>query len=322
MYLFTNGANTNFKKHIRTQSKQALIEIDRLVDWAELVSPLISVLSRKKEHLSAAGRKPHDLIVIVKCMILQMLYGLSDPRLEEEIADRRSFQIFLGLTSGDSIPDETTICRYRKLFVELGLGELLFDRFTEQLSSYGFIVGKGTIVDATLKEAQAKPSSGRDRDAGFARRGEKVTYGYKGHIGVDANTNVIHSVSFTPANVHDTEEFEKLLLNTEEVVYGDKGYSSKKRKRELRYKGIHCAILDKGYRDTPLSPKQIKRNKRLSKIRSKVEQTFAFFKEVLQYRRCRYYDLARNRFQFILSAIAYNLRRMITLSRKFSMNTA
>ncbi len=259
--LFTNGANANFKKHIRTQSKQALMEINRLIDWTELVSPLIVKLSQMKEHLSAAGRKPHDLIVIVKCMILQMLYGLSDPRLEEEIADRRSFQIFLGLTSGDSIPDETTICRYRKLFAELGLDELLFEKFGEQLSLHGFIVDKGTIVDATLKEAQAKPSSGRDRDAGFAKRGEKVTYGYKGHIGVDANTNVIHSVSFTPANVHDTEEFEKLLLNTEEVVHGNKEYSSKKRKRELRRKGIHCAILDKGYRDTPLSPKQIKRNK-------------------------------------------------------------
>ena len=177
-------------------------------------------------------------------------------------------------------------------------------------------------MDATLQEAQAKPSSGRDGDAAFAKRGEKVTYGYKGHIGVDADTNVIHRVTFTPANVHDSEEFEKLLLHTEEVVYGDKGYSSKKRKRELRYKGIHCAILDKGYRDTPLSPKQIKRNKRFSRVRSKVEQAFSFFKEVLQYRRCRYYDLARNRFQFILSAIAYNLRRIITLSRKFSINTA
>jgi len=63
------------------------------------------------------------LEVIIKAMLLQTIYNLSDPRLEEEIADRRSFQIFLGLTSGASIPDETTICRYRKQFALLGIDQ-------------------------------------------------------------------------------------------------------------------------------------------------------------------------------------------------------
>jgi IS5 family transposase len=85
--------------------------------------------------------------------------------LEEEIADRRSFQIFLVLNSSDSIPDETTIFRYRELFATLELDKKLFYEFNKQLSELKLIVGKGTIVDATIKQAQAKPISNRNNDA-------------------------------------------------------------------------------------------------------------------------------------------------------------
>jgi IS5 family transposase len=312
--LFTQAATEQYQKHIRTQSKRALQRINETINWSVLIQPLEQRLSKEKASLSPAGRKPHDLIIIVKCMLLQMMYGLSDPRLEEELADRRSFQLFLGLSSGDSIPDETAICRYRKLFAELELDKILFKNFNKQLVVQGLIIGKGTIVDATLKQAQAKPESGRDKDASFTKRGSKTVYGYKGHVGVDAKTNVIHSVEFTPANVHDTQKFNNLLLSTERAVYADKGYANKARKRRLKRQGIRCGILDKGYRDTPLTQAQRKRNKKLSAIRNTVEQPFAFFKQVLQYTRCRYFDLARNRLQFIFSAVVYNIRRMLSLT--------
>jgi IS5 family transposase len=312
--LFTQAASEHYQKHIRTQSKKALALINEKVNWSALLEPLERRLAKEKASLSGAGRKPHDLVVIVKCLLLQMMYGLSDPRLEEELADRRSFQLFLGLTSGDSIPDETTICRYRELFARLNLDKMLFQGFNRQLAAQNLIIGKGTIVDATLKQAQARPESHRDNDASFTKRGSKTTYGYKGHIGVDAKTNVIHSVEFTPANVHDSEKFDKLLLSTERVVYADKGYANKRRKQHLRTQGIRCGILDKAYRNTPLTLAQRKRNKKLSAIRNRVEQPFAFLKQVLQYTRCRYFDLARNRLQFVLCAVVYNIRRLLSLS--------
>ena len=314
--LFTQAATEQYQKHIRTQSKQALQRINEVVNWTLLLQPIEERLSSQKASASPVGRKPHDLLVIVKCMLLQKMYGLSDPRLEEEIADRRSFQLFLGLTSGDSIPDETAICRYRKLFAELKIDTMIFENFNKQLGREGLIVGKGTIVDATLKEAQATPGSGRDTDASFTKRGSRTIYGYKGHIGVDVKTNVIHSVQFTPANVHDSEKFEELLLSTEQVVYADKGYAKKKRTEQLQKKGIRCGILEKGYRNTPLTKAQKRRNKKLSAIRNRVEQPFAFFKQVLHYSRCRYYDLARNRLEFVLSAVVYNIRRMLSLNMK------
>jgi len=310
--LFTHAANANFKKHIKTQSKKALETIKAKVDWDALAAPLAAKIEQSKQPKSPAGRNSFPLVTIIRCFILQRIYGLSDPRLEEEIADRRSFQIFLDLSSADSIPDETTICRYRELFARLGLDKELFNEYKKQLKAAGLIIGKGTLVDATIKQAQATPKSKRDADAEFTQKRGKNYYGYKGHIASDADTNVIHSVEFTPANVHDSTVFEALLTGEEQAVFADKGYANKKRKNQLRARGVFCGILDKGYRHRPLSSKQKKRNKKLSAVRNAVERPFAFMKNVLNDDRCSYYDQDRNRFEFILSAIVYNMRCAVT----------
>lgn len=311
--IFTFQANENFKKHIKTQSKQALETLKKIIDWKSLLKPIEQALSKDKSS-EPVGRKPFSLTVIVRCFILQSIYGLSDPRLEEEIADRRSFQIFLEINSGDSIPDETTICRYREYFSRLGLDKMLFESFNRQLESRNMLLERVTLVDATIKQAQAKPGSKRDNDATFTRKRNKTYYGYKGHIGVDLGSKVIHSVEFTPANVHDSEKFDPLLRGKEKSVYADKGYAGKKRKKALENKGIFCGILEKGYRNHRLTKTQIAKNKQLSRIRNIVERPFAYMKRVLGYERCRYYDLRRNRFQFILNATVYNMRRFLTLS--------
>jgi IS5 family transposase len=312
--LFTTAATEHYQKHIKTQSKQTLSFINDKIDWKKLLQPIERVLSQEKAGLADTGRPTHDLLVIVKCFLLQSIYNLSDPRLEEEIADRRSFQLFLGLTSGDAIPDETTICRYRELFARLDLDKKLFKSFNHQMTEQRLIVGKGTIVDATIKQAQATPQSGRDDDAKFTKKRGKIHYGYKGHIGMDADTNVIHTVEFTAANIHDTHKFDDLLLGTEKRVYADKGYANKERVKKLKEQGIAPKILHKGYRNTPLTNKQMKQNKIFSKTRNAVERPFGFMVTVLNYIRCRYYDFGRNRFQFMLAATVYNIRRFITLT--------
>jgi IS5 family transposase len=277
--------------------------------WESLISPLESILSGAQR-----GRKPFSLKLIVKCFILQTIYGLSDPRLEEEIADRRSFQIFLGLTSGDAIPDETNIFRYRELFARDQLDRQLFEAFNRQLREAGMILERGSIVYASIKEAYTTHRSKRDPDASFTRRGKKPYHGYKAHIGIDHQTKVIHTTVFTPANIHDSDIFDHLITGREQVVIADKGYANRSRKRHLREAGIFCGILDKGYRNRPLTLKQKRRNFKLSQIRSTVERPFAFAKHVLHYDRCRYYSLARNLFQFNMVALVYNLRRCMTLT--------
>lgn len=311
--LFTSQANENFKKHVRTQSKRALEILDKLIDWQKLLMPIEKVINNERS-LKPAGRHRFDLLVIVRCFILQSIYGLSDPRLEEEIADRRSFQIFLQIHSGDSIPDETTICRYRETFSRLGLDKILFESFNEQLRSKDMILDRVTLVDATIKQAQAKPGTERETEAQFTKKRGKTYYGYKGHVGVDLGTEIIHSVEFTPANVHDSVMFESVMHGKEHSVYADKGYAQKKRKEELESNGIFCGILEKGYRNQPLTKAQISMNKQLSKIRNIVERPFSFMKHVLGYERCSYYGLSRNRFQFIINVTVYNMRKFLTLS--------
>ena len=311
MDLFTFKANQTYKKHIKTQSKAALEVLNKTIDWPALIRPLQAEIPEQKR-----GRKRFDLTVIVKSFILQHIYGLSDPRLEEEIADRRSFQLFLGLTSGDSIPDETTICRYRELFADKGLDKKLFSSFNHQLKEKGLLLEHGTIVDATIKQSYATPKSGRDKDATHTVRRNKSYYGYKGHIGMDSKSKIIHSVEFTPAHVHDSVCFEQLMHGKEQIVIADKGYAQRERKQKLRANDTVCGILDKGYRSTSLSGKQRKRNKKLSSVRNAVERPFGFSKQVLNYTHSRYYDLARNRFQFTMVTIIYNMRRYLTLLKE------
>jgi len=310
--LFTSAANENFSKHIKTQSKQALETIKTSINWTKLLKPIEETIAKGKQNNSPAGRRTFDLLVIVKCFILQTIYNLSDPRLEEEIADRRSFQIFLDINSQDSIPDETTICRYREMFARLALDKKLFYEFNKQLKNLNLIVGKGTIVDATIKQAQANWKSNRDNDANFTKKRGKTYYGYKGHIAIDEDSEVIKTVEFTKASLHDSSTFEQLVDYSEQAVFADKGYANKARRKKLEANNIFDGILAKGYRNQPLSKSEKKLNKILSSVRNKVERPFAFMKQVLQYGRCSYYDLKRNRFEFIMSALVYNIRKLIT----------
>jgi len=310
--LFTSAANDKFNKHIKTQSKQALEIINAKINWKKLLKPIQKAISKQKENNSPSGRRTIDLLVIVKCFILQTIYNLSDPRLEEEIADRRSFQIFLELNTLDSIPDETTICRYREMFARLDLDKKLFYEFNNQLKSLNIIVGKGTIVDATIKQAQATSVSKRDKDADFTKKRGKTYYGYKGHIAIDEDSEVIKTVEFTKASIHDSSKFDQLVDYSEEAIFADKGYANETRRKKLQRKNIFDGILSKGYRNKPLNRSEIKLNKLLSTVRNKVERPFAYMKQILNYQRCSYYDFKRNRFEFIMAAWVYNIRKLIT----------
>jgi len=317
--LFTSSANETFKKHIKTQSKAALEIINSTIDWDKLVLPIETKINK-----ATTGRPRFSMLTIIKCFILQSIYSLSDPRLEEEIADRRSFQIFLDIQSGDSIPDETTICRYRELFAKFNLDIKLFKSFYKQLKKKGLVLEQGTLVDATIRESYTKPKGNnnvgnRDTGADFAKRnGGKTVYGYKGHIGMDMKSKIIHSVEFTPVSTHETKMLENMLHNKEQIVIADKGFARRERKQLFRENGPVYGILDKAYPSNPLTRKQIKRNKALSRIRNDVEKPFAFMKNILNYTKCKYYSLNRNRFQFVLSSMIYNMRRMISLRPKLT----
>jgi transposase, IS5 family len=179
------------------------------------------VLNRLKPE--GAGRPPFEPLLMLKALLLQQWWELSDADLEEAINDRVSFRKFLGLSLEDASPDHTTLCRFRNRLIEEGLSEKLFSEFARQLETRGLILKRGTMVDASLVETPFRPPSedgereAVDEDAALtARKGKQGThYGYKMHAGVDQQSRLIRRIKLTPANVNDTVIGDDLVCGDE-----------------------------------------------------------------------------------------------------------
>lgn len=279
--------------------------IEKKIDWGPIEEELEGLYPSKR------GRPSYPPLMMFKALLLQSWYQLSDPALEEAIRDRISFQWFLGLSFRDRVPDETTICRFRNLLAERGLAEKLFFMVNDQLDAMGLILRRGSLIDATLVKAQRRP--GGDPDADWTVRGKKAHYGYKAHMTVDHQSEMIRNLDLTAASVHDSTKFVEMICGDERSVFADKAYSKDGRKSVLRDYGVFCGILDKARRNQPLSRRQKKRNKRFARIRSAVERPIAIFKRCYEWSRVLYVGLMRNKAHLFLTGICYNLKKMVTL---------
>lgn len=296
-----------------------LEKINSIVNW-ERVLELVQVVDRTDSH---KGGCPHkDLLVKIKMLFLQSLYNLSDPELEDQVNDRLSFQRFVGLDMASTVPDYTTIWRFRDRLSEEGVGDKLFNLINSFLDARGLFVKKGTIVDASIiestnrplskakrKELEENPSPQIDTDAhSTAKRGKKY-FGYKGHIGTDVGSKLIRKRKMTSAQPHDSQITGDLLSGDEAAVFGDSAYSKIADKQKARKEGIYYGMLDKGTRRKGLSASQKRRNKKKSKVRSAVEHPFGYIKEKLGYKKCVAKNLRRNSFLFDINCIMYNIFR-------------
>lgn len=289
----------------RVSSGHFLKRIEEKIDWKPMEALLEGLYPSRR------GRPSYPPLIMFKALLLQQWYGLSDPGLEEAIADRISFQQFLGLSFRDPVPDETTICKFRGLLGRKGLSEKLFALVGEQLDAKGLIVRRGSLIDASLLQAQRRP--GGDPDAKTTIRNGKPHHGYKAHATVDQKSGIVRRLELTSAEVHDSTMFVTLLTGDERSVFADKAYSKDGRKAVLREYGIFCGILDKARINQPLSPRQKRRNKRFSRIRSAVERVFGAFKSHYGLHRVRYVGLMRNRAHLFLVGICYNLKKLVSL---------
>ena len=83
----------------------------------------------------------------------------------------------------------------------------LFGAVEAQLAARGVLVKQGTLVDATLVDTQVRRPKGgateagspRDPDTAWARRGRQARFGYKLHLGVDADSELMRRALLTPA---------------------------------------------------------------------------------------------------------------------------
>lgn len=262
-------------------------------------------------------------------LFLQSTFNFSDEELEDQVIDRLSFQRFAGLSFDEEIPDFTTIWKFKEALVKAGLMDAIFEAIDGQMAERGLILKKGTLVDAIIihsanrplsrkrrEELESTPSPQIDVDAQSTEKNGKKHFGYKGHIGVDAESKIIRKRTFTPANVHDSQELENVLSGDEKSVFADKAYASQKNKKAMRASGIYYGILDKGARNHPLRTRQQKRNKQKSRVRAAVEHPFGFMRKKLKVTVLTAKNKARNALRFDMWCIIYNVCRASFLLKR------
>ena len=278
-----------------------------LVDWNAFLPIENSLYKNKSEK---GGRPNISIIIMIKLLILQQLYGLSDPQLELQVADRISFRVFLGTT--EVIPDYSTVWVFRERLKECGKYEAIWEEFLNQLRAKGYDVKKGVIQDATFitsdpGHARSDEPRGKDaktrrsKDGEWAKKGSKSYFGYKGHIKTDVENNFIWKVETTAANVHDSQVD---LANEGEVRYSDKGYHGGKTKG-------YDASMKRAARGHPLSVFDELRNKRISSKRSPIERCFSVIKIVFKSGHVLVTTVGRAAIKMTFSAIGYNLFNLL-----------
>lgn len=325
--------------HIRFRQLDAggdpLPKLKKLVDWERFRPELEAV--RDRERKSNAGRKPFDVVLMFKVLVLQSLYNLSDEKIEFQIRDRISFMRFLDLSLGDAVPDEKTIWLFREQLTEAGLIKRLFEEFDAFLREKGFSARKGQIIDASIVEAPRQRNSReenrqikegqtpedwseqkrrqKDTDARWTKKNGQNHYGYKNHINVDVKHKLIRDYEVTPASVHDSQVFEDLLDgdNSSRDVWADSAYRSKEKLDELKRRKYREHLQRKGCRHKKLTQREAQGNRTRSRIRSRVEHVFGVQAKRAGSLIVRAIGLIRVKAKVGLRNLAFNLDRYCVL---------
>jgi len=319
------------------QKKAVLNQLNKLVPW-ETFRPILMQI-HEKPRKSQAGRKPTDVLLLFKMLVLQKLYNISDEELEYQVNDRLSFMQFLGLGLEDRVPDATTVWLFREQLQQCGLVEELFEQFGAYLQRVGYVAKDGQIVDATLipvpkqrnsrqenqaikqsevpAEWQEKPHklAQKDIDARWTKKHGTSHYGYKNHISSDVGFKLIRRYTVTDASVHDSQVLGELLDvdNCGDGLWADSAYLSVLMVDVLMLMGFEPHINERAYRNRPLSEEQKTANRERSKTRARVEHVFGDFVTSMGGKVLRSIGLARAQTQLGLKNLVYNLKRFVYL---------
>ena len=301
-------AGLDFSVHGRlTKKAKFLIEMDGLVPWDELCSVI-------EPHYPKAGngRPPVGLERMLRIHFLQLWFNLADEACEEALYDTLLFREFAQIDLGkERVPDATTILNFRHLLEKHKLAKPLLERVNALLSNRGLKVSGGTMVDATIIHAPSSTKNAtqsRDPEMHQTKKGNQWYFGMKLHIGADTRTGLIHSVSTTAANVHDSQELPKLLHGKERRVYGDSAYRGQKEALAKAAPNAKDFTNERRYRGKALSEEQKAKNRAKSAVRAAVEHPFLHIKRFWGYAKARYRGLAKNTSRLVMMCALFNIR--------------
>ncbi len=272
--------------------------MDRVVPWSNLVAEIAPFMPEGKR-----GRPPFPVESLLRIHFMQQWFTLSDPAMEEALHDMPLFRDFAGLGGWDDrLPDESTILRFRHALEKHKLAERILATVNLLLGAKGLMLRSGTVVDATLISAPSstKNASGeRDPEMHQSKKGQQWFFGMKAHIGVDADSGLVHTVRGTSGNVSDVVEANSLLHGQETDVFADAGYQGAHKRPDAKEDvQWHVAmrpglrkLLDKADPMDALT-NQVERIK--ASIRAKVEHPFRIIKRQFGHVKVRYRGLAKN----------------------------
>ena len=295
----TTLASTGFEKYTKTTRRaQFLAEMERVVPWQALCARIEPVYPK-----AGNGRPPVGVERMLRMYFLQHWFNLSDPAVEEALYDSPTLRAFVGIDLGqEPVPDETTVCKFRHLLEQHGLGRTLFDEVTQHLRAQGLAISTGTIVDATIIAAPSstKNASGtRDPAMHQTQKGRQWYFGMKGHFGVDSQSKLIHSVEVTPANIHDSHVLPWLLHGQERRVWGDSAYAGQAGMLSV------CAPHARDFTHRRTGSRATNRWK--SRIRARVEHPIGVIKSVFGFTKVCYRGLVKNRHRLVVACALANL---------------
>jgi transposase, IS5 family len=282
-------------KRKKTRREVFLEEMEQVVPWKVLLKII-------EPHYPAAGRgrRPYALESMLRVHLMQNWFALSDPAMEEALYEIASLRSFARLNLTEPIPDETTILNFRHLLEANDLADDIFKAVNALLARKGLLLKRGSIVDATIIVAPSSTKNAegeRDPEMHQTKKGNQWFFGMKAHIGVDADSGLVHTVTTTAANEADVEQVNNLLHGKEEEVWADSGYRGSPNrvdrddlKWHIAARPSDIAKLAEGRAKTKLQ----KMEHRKASVRAKVEHPFRVLKRQFGLVKVRFRGLAKN----------------------------
>lgn len=280
-----------------TRRETFLTMMDEVIPWAAWTA-----LIEPHYYRAERGRKPRALETMLRMYLLQVWFSLSDEGVEEAIYDSHAMRRFMRLDfSVEQAPDATTLLHFRHLLEKHALGKALFEAQNRLFEENGWVMRGGSVIDATLIAA---PSSTKNRDKARdpemhqTRKGSQWYFGMKAHIGADAGTGYVHTVTATAANVHDLDQAAALVRADDHVAYSDAGYQGIE-KRAAISSNPHLSTVEfrvaarKGILNQMAAPDRAIESRKAS-IRALVEHPFLIVKRDFGFRKAPYRGLAKN----------------------------
>jgi IS5 family transposase len=294
----------------KTRKQVFLGQMDQVVPWAALVELIAPYYPEGK-----TGRPPFSLMTMLRIHFMQQWFTLSDPAMEEAFFDTPLYREFAQLEEFGRLPDESTILRFRHRLEKHKLAEQILSVVNEILSEKGLLLKAGTAVDATLIAAPTSTKNKdkkRDPEMHSSKKGNQWYFGMKAHIGVDAESGLVHSVRGTSGNISDIAEANSLLHGEENVAFGDAGYLGVEKRADAPKDITWHVAMRPGKRralniENEADALTHKAEKLKAGMRAKVEHPFRVIKRQFGHVKVRYRGLKKNTAQLVTLFALSNL---------------